>query len=86
MVKKVQWEEHIGRERRKLFKNNPEYDDGIQEDIGNRIERLNDELKVRQESIDLLLGRLTNQITGIKETISDMLGKHLISWKDWKIV
>ena len=36
------------------------------------IERLNDNLK---ESIDLLQGRLTNQITGIKETILKVLDK-----------
>ena len=39
------------------------------------IERLNDNLKVRQERIDLLKGRLTSQITGIKETISKVLDK-----------
>ena len=35
------------REKRKLseIKNNPEYNNGIREDIRNRIERLNDELK-----------------------------------------
>ena len=35
---------------------------------------LND-LKVRQESIDLLEGRLTNQIMGIKETITKVQEK-----------
>ena len=72
IVKKVQSEECIEREKHKLFeiRDNPEYDDGIQEDIRNRTERLNDDLKVRQESTDLLKGRLTNQITGLKETIS----------------
>ena len=54
----------------KLFeiKDNPEYDNGIPEDIRNRIERLNDELKVRQESISPLKDKLTNQIMGIKDT------------------
>ena len=63
MVKKLQLEQHIEKEKHKLFEiqDNPEYNDGIQEDIRNRIERLNDELKVRQESINLLKGRLTNQ-------------------------
>ena len=41
----------------------------------NRIKRLSDDLKVRQESIDLLRSTLTNQITGIKETISKVLDK-----------
>ena len=71
----------VGRTHRegkhKLFEiqANTEYDDGIQEDIRNRIKRLNDELKVRQESINLLKGRLTNQITGIKQTISKVLDR-----------
>ena len=39
------------------------------------IKRLNDELKVRQESIDLLKGRLRNQITNFKETIAKVLDK-----------
>ena len=39
------------------------------------IERLNDKLNVRQESINLLKGRLTNQIKAIKETISKVLDK-----------
>ena len=49
--------------------------DGIQENIRNRITRLNDDLKVRQESINVLKSRLINQITGIKETISKPLDK-----------
>ena len=40
-----------------------------------RITKLNDELKVRQESIDLLKGRLMNQITSFKETIAKVLDK-----------
>ena len=39
---------------------------------------LNDDLKVRQESISLLKGRLTNQIMGIKETIAKVLEKDTI--------
>ena len=35
----------------------------------------NDELKVRQESIDLLKGRLKSQITSFKETIAKVLDK-----------
>ena len=40
-----------------------------------RSAKLNDELKARQESIDLLKGRLTNQITSFKETIVKVLDK-----------
>ena len=36
---------------------------------------MNDELKVRQESIDLLKGKLTNQITSFCETITKVLDK-----------
>ena len=56
---------------------NPEYDDGIQEDIMNKIKRLNDDLKIRHKSIYLLKGRLTNQIVGIKETIGKVLEKDI---------
>ena len=47
----------------------------MKEDITKRIDVLNDELAIRQESIDLLKGRLKNQITSFKETIAKMLGK-----------
>ena len=57
------------------IQDNPEYDNGIQEDIKNRIKRLNDDLKVRQESISLLMGRLTNQIMGIKEKTAKVLDR-----------
>ena len=49
--------------------------DGIQEDTRCRITKLNNELKVRQESIDILKGRLTNQITSFNERISKILNK-----------
>ena len=39
------------------------------------IDNLNDELATRQESIDLLKGRLKNQITRFKETIAKVLDK-----------
>ena len=51
------------------------YDDSMREDIAKRIDNLNDELKVRQESINLLKGRLKNQITSFKETIAKVLDK-----------
>ena len=47
----------------------------MKEDITKRIDDLNEDLKVRQESIDLLKGRLKNQITSFKETISKVLDK-----------
>ena len=77
MVKKVQMEECIEREKGKLeeIPDNPEYNDGIREDIRWRTAKLNDNLSVRQESIDLLKGRLTNQITSFKETIGKVLDK-----------
>ena len=78
VAKKVELVEHITKERRKLeeFREYPgEYDDIMKEDITKRIDALNDELKVRQESINLLKGRLKNQITSFKETIAKVLDK-----------
>ena len=71
-------EEHITKEHRKLeeFREYPGvYDDAMKEDITKRIDNLNDELKVRQESIDLLKNRLKNQIMSFKETIAKVLDK-----------
>ena len=71
-------EEHIAKEHRKLeeFREYPGvYDDAMKEDITKRIDALNDELATRQESIDLLKGRLKNQITSFKETIAKVLDK-----------
>ena len=51
------------------------YDDAMKEDITRRIDALNDELATRQESIDLLKGRLKNQIMSFKETIAKVLDK-----------
>ena len=78
VAKKVQLEEHIAKEHRKLeeFREYPVvYDDAMREDITKRIEALNDELSTRQESIDLLKGRLKSQITSFKETIAEVLDK-----------
>ena len=69
-------EEHIKKEQRKLkrIREYPgEYDDGIREDITKRIDDLNEDLKVTQESIDLLKGRLKNQIASFNETIAKVL-------------
>ena len=71
-------EEHIKKERQKLeeFRKYPgEYNDELNKDITKRIDALNDELAIRQESIDLLKGRLKNQITSFKETIAKVLDK-----------
>ena len=78
VAKKVQLEEHIEKERRKLeeFRKYPgEYDDAMREDITKQIDALNDELAIRQESVDLLKGRLKSQIASFKETISKVLDK-----------
>ena len=78
VAKKVELEEHIAKERRKLeeFREYPgEYDDAIREDITKQIYALNDELATRQESINLLKGRLKNQFTSFKETIAKVLDK-----------
>ena len=66
VAKKLELEQRIAKEHRKLekFREYPGvYDDVLKEDITKRIDDLNDELKVRQESIDPLKGRLKNQIT-----------------------
>ena len=77
MVKKVVLQQHIEGTKRKLvaIRDNPEYDNGICEDIRCRIAKLYDELKVRKKSIDILKGRLTSQITSFKETIAKVLDK-----------
>ena len=78
VAKKVELEEHITKERRKLeeFREYPRvYDDAMREDITKRIEALNDELSNRQESLDLLKGRLKSQIMSFKETIAKVLDK-----------
>ena len=78
VAKKVELEEHITKERQKLeeFREYPGvYDDAMREDITKRIDALNDELATRQESIDVLKGRLKNQITSFKETFAKMLDK-----------
>ena len=78
VAKKVELEEHITKERQKLeeFREYPgAYDDAMKEDITKRIDALNDELATKQESIDLLKGRLKNQITSFKKTIAKVLDK-----------
>ena len=47
----------------------------MREDITKQIDALKDELATQQESIDLLKGRLKNQITSFKEMIAKVLDK-----------
>ena len=78
VAKKVELEECIAKEHRKLeeFRKYPGvYNDVMREDITKQIDALNDELETRQESIDLLKGRLKSQITSFKETIAKVLDK-----------
>ena len=49
----------------------------MREDITKRIDTLNDELATRQESIDILKGRLKNQLTSFKEMIAKVLDKDM---------
>ena len=71
-------EEHIAKECQKLefLKYPGDYDDAMREDITKQIDALNDELVTRQKSVDLLKGRLKNQIMSFKETIAKLLDKH----------
>ena len=78
VAKKLELEERIAKERRKLeeFREYPGvYDDAMREDITKRIDDLNEDLKVRQEFINLLKGRLKNQITSFHKTIAKVLDK-----------
>ena len=78
VAKKLELEECIAIEPRKLeeFREyNRVYNDAMKEDITKQIDDLNEDLKVRQESINLLKGRLKNQITSFKETIAKVLDK-----------
>ena len=78
VAKKVELEEHIAYGRQKLeeFREySGVYNDAMKEDITKRINALNDELATRQESINLLKGRLKSQITSFKETIAKVLDK-----------
>ena len=77
-MKKVQLEERIAKENQKLedFREYPRvYDDAMREGITKQIDDLNEDFKVRQESINILKGRLKNQIMSFKETIAKVLDK-----------
>ena len=78
VAKKLQLEENIKKEQYKLeeFREYPGvYNNDQLKEIRNRTERLSDDWKVRQESVDLLKGRLMNQIMNFKETIAKVLDK-----------
>ena len=51
------------------------YGDDQRKEVENRIKRLREDLKVRQQTIDLLKGGLKNQITSFHETIAKVLDK-----------
>ena len=71
VAKKVQLEERIAKEQEYPRV----YDHALKEDITKRIDNLSEDLKVRQESINLLKCRLKNQITSFKEAIAKVLDK-----------
>ena len=75
VAKKVELEGHIEMEKIELgeIQDDPRYTKKQHEELRKRLDKLNDELKVRQESIDLLKGRLKSQITSFKETIAKVL-------------
>ena len=77
VAEKVELDGHIEMEKIKLgeIQDDPRYTKKQCEELRKRLDKLNDELKVRQESIDLLKGRLKNQITSFKETIAKVLDK-----------
>ena len=76
-AKKVEIKHKLTQEYRKLeyVREHSNYDEGIHKDIKERIGKLTEDLKTREESIDLLKGRLRNQITSFKETITKVLDK-----------
>ena len=77
VAKKVELEGHIEMEKIKLgeIQDDPRYTKKQREELRKRLDKLNDELATRQESIDLLKGRLKSQITSFKETTAKVLDK-----------
>ena len=78
VAKKLELEERIAKEHHNLeeFREYPGvYNDAMREDITKRIDDLNEDLKVRQESINILKGRLKSQITSFHETITKVSDK-----------
>ena len=76
-AKKVEIKQKLTQEYRKLeyVREHSNYDEGIHKDIKERIGKLTEDLKTREESIDLLKGRLKNQITSFRETIAKVMDK-----------
>ena len=68
---------HIEIEKIKLgeIQDNPRYTKKQHKELRKRLDKMNDELATRQESIELLKGRLKSQITSFKETIAKVLDK-----------
>ena len=77
VAKKVKLDGHIEMKKIKLgeIQDDPRYTKKPHKELRKRPDRLNDELKDRQESNDLLKGRLKSQITSFKETIAKVLDK-----------
>ena len=77
VAKKVELDGHIEMEKIKLgeIQDNPRYTKKQHEESRKRLDKLNDEMKVRQESISLLKGTLKNQIMSFKETIAKVSDK-----------
>jgi Fe2+ transport system protein B len=74
-AKRVKIEQHIEREKNKLqeMENDSEYTDEQRQEVEDRAKRLSGELTVREESINIHKGKLSNQITSIKETITKVM-------------
>ena len=70
-AKKVELQQCIERENGKLMeiRDNPEYNNGIREDIRCRISELNDNLSARQESIDILKGKPKTRLRASKKQL-----------------
>ena len=77
VTEKVELEGHIEMEKIKLgeIQDDPRYTKKQHKELRKRLDKLNDELATRQESINLLKGRLKSQITSFKETIAKVLDK-----------
>ena len=71
VAKRFTLDGHIEMEKIKLgeIQDDPRYTKKQHEKFRKRLDKLNDELKVRQESINLLKGRLKNQITSLKKLL-----------------
>ena len=77
VAKKVELDRHIEMKKIKLgeIQDDPRYTKKQHEELRKKLHKLNDELATRQESINLLKGRLKSQITSFKETIAKVLDK-----------